>query len=79
MALKYQYNCTICEEVKEEWYKSGEAPEVIKCPDCGTDAKRIWGYAIADTWSARHTGRNWENKRNQQMKKEYKQIDPKDW
>ncbi len=79
MALKYQFRCTKCEKVTDEWHSSGEAPQITLCKSCGEEAKRIWGFAKADTWSARHTGKKWENMRVQKAKQEYKQIDPKDW
>ena len=77
--LSYKYQCVKCDGITEEWHKSGEAPQNVECKFCASLAKRVWGFAKANTWSDRHSGRKWEKMRNQKMRQEYKQIDPSEW
>lgn len=37
----YEYRCTACERVSEEWVRSFDSPDEQDCPYCGKPAKRI--------------------------------------
>jgi putative FmdB family regulatory protein len=37
----YEYNCSKCENVFEEWLKFSEERESMPCPRCGGEARRI--------------------------------------
>lgn len=37
----YEYRCTACKNLFEEWTKSFDSPEHEPCPKCGGDATRV--------------------------------------
>lgn len=37
----YEYRCTACKNLFEEWAKSFDSPEHEPCPKCGGDATRV--------------------------------------
>ncbi|MEG2139759.1 MAG: zinc ribbon domain-containing protein, partial [Bilophila sp.] len=37
----YEYRCTACDNLFEEWAKNFDSPEHEPCPKCGGDAARV--------------------------------------
>ena len=40
--MVYEYKCQHCGEVIERYARMGEAPEKVKCGNCGKRASRNW-------------------------------------
>lgn len=41
MAL-YEYRCVDCAQQVTRRFPLGEAPATVPCPQCGSEAKRVW-------------------------------------
>lgn len=55
----YDHYCTICEKIFDEF--AGINEEIIKCPFCGNDAKRMIGTP-GDLWMCFGSSKPWPYK-----------------